>query len=137
MLKDTPISVASYQENFYKTDQDCINAGQQLAKFSFYESHFVTWRSDVMKLPKEIIEIDQAEIKIFKKPYCDVIDLPFTMGTFDHLESIQSRLNITMLPETELSSNLLVDSEELFGHMIYKSLNIVSHISFYCMSYFC
>jgi hypothetical protein len=34
-----PLSVSSYQENFYKTDSDCLKAGQQLNKFSFYETH--------------------------------------------------------------------------------------------------
>ncbi len=81
-----PISVAGYQENFYRTDIDCINAGQQLSKFSFYETHLITWRSESMKLPNEILTINQADVKVFKKPYCDVISLPFTMGTFDHLE---------------------------------------------------
>lgn len=122
--KNTPISVASYQENFYKSDSDCINAGQQLAKFSFYETHFTTWRSESMNLPKDIMNIDQADVKIFKKPFCDSVELPFTMGAFDHLESIQSRKNITMLPETEISSNLLVDSEDFYGHLVYKSMKL-------------
>ncbi len=39
-----------------------------------------------MKLPNEILIINQADVKVFKKPYCDIVELPFTMGTFDHLD---------------------------------------------------
>ena len=35
-----PTSVATYQENFYKTDPDCLRAGQSLTKFQFYETHY-------------------------------------------------------------------------------------------------
>ena len=39
-------------------------------------------------------------------------------------------MNITMLPETELIANLIVESEEFYGHLIHKSLAIVSqHIN--------
>lgn len=121
---DTPISVANYQENFYKNDQDCINAGQQLAKFSFHETHFLALRSDLIKLPKEIMDIDQDDVKVFHKPNCEAVQLPFTMETFDHLESIQMKENITMLPETDISSHLLVESEDFFAHLVHKALKL-------------
>ena len=80
--------MSSYQENFYKTDPDCVKAGQQLTKFSFYETHFIAWRSDGMNLPREILEIRYSDVRTFKKPYCDHVDLPFSMKTFDHLDVI-------------------------------------------------
>ncbi len=116
------MSVANFQENFYKTDLDCILAGQQLTKFSFYETHFITWRSENMNLPQDILKIKQTEVKQFKKPFCTLVDLPFRMGNFDHLKSIQSKSNLSMKPEIELATNLIVDSEDLYGHLVYKSL---------------
>ena len=82
-----PNSVNHYSEHFYSTDADCISAGQQLTKFSFYETHFITWRSENMHLPKEILSVKHVDTKIFKKPYCsEAAELPFTMATFDHLK---------------------------------------------------
>lgn len=121
--REPSVSVASYQENFYKTDPDCVKAGQQLTKFSFYETNL--WRTDDMKLPNDIMSIKEYDIRYFKKPVCSSTELPFSMRTFDHLESIQTKHNITMIPETELLTNLIVDSEEFYGHLVYLSLNTV------------
>ena len=41
------VSVSNYQENFYKTDQDCLRAGQQLNKFAFYETHLNSELNDL------------------------------------------------------------------------------------------
>ena len=79
----------------------------------------------MMSLPKEIMSINQNDVQVFFEPYCDVVDLPFTMETFDHLESIQARENVTMLPETDISNNFLVESEDFFGHLVHKSLKTV------------
>lgn len=78
------MSVVSYQENFYKTDTDCVKAGQQLTKFSFYET--LKMRVEEMKLPKDIIQLKKIDIRYFIKPDCNSIDLPFSLRTFDHLE---------------------------------------------------
>ena len=76
--------MSSYQENFYKTDSDCIKAGQQLTKFSFYETHL--WKLDNMKLPKDILNLKEYDIRYFRKPDCVNTELPFSMKTFEHLE---------------------------------------------------
>jgi hypothetical protein len=121
--KEPSVSVATYQENFYKTDPDCVKAGQQLTKFSFYETHL--WRTDHMKLPSDIMSLKEYDIRYFKKPICSIVDLPFSMKTFDHLESLRAKHNVTMLPETELLTNLIVDSEEFYGHLVHLALNSV------------
>lgn len=121
--KNTPVSVAGYQEKFYESDFNCINAGQHLTKFTFYETHFISWRSETIRLPKDIMNMmhDITNIEDIKKPYCTV-DLPFNMETFDHIESVQTRSNFTMIPERELSMNLVVDDENLFGHLVNEAL---------------
>lgn len=123
------VSVSNYQENFYKTDQDCLRAGQQLNKFAFYETHLNVMSVKEKKLPKEIMKIKQEEIKTFKKPHCDQsTKLPFSMRTFDHLDSIQSKDLITMPAESEMVGNLLVEPEHYFGHLVFKALQQVIYI---------
>lgn len=78
--------MASYQEKFYSSDPDCIKAGQQLTKFTFFETYLISWHTNELTLPKEIMQIPKSTIKVFKKPYCDSIDLPFNMGTYDHFD---------------------------------------------------
>ena len=81
-------------------------------------------------LPKEIMKIRQDEIKTFKKPYCDQsTKLPFSMGTFDHLDSVQSKDMITMPPEAEMIGSLLVEPENYFGHLVFKALQQVKQKS--------
>ena len=75
--------MASYQENFYKTEPDCLRAGQQLTKFAFYETHFTAWNEYGFSLPKESLGIYPSELKTYKKPYC-IAELPFNMGSYDH-----------------------------------------------------
>ncbi|CAF0907060.1 unnamed protein product [Brachionus calyciflorus] len=120
--KDPPVSVTSYQENFYKTDPDCLKAEQQLTKFSFYETHLISWHTHGLYLPKESLDIKRSQVKLFKKPFCDIVSLPFNMKTFDHLDSIQSKENITMLPETDLLANILIEPEDFYGHLIHVAL---------------
>lgn len=79
-------SVSSFQANFYKTDFDCLKAEQQLTKFSFYETHLVQWENQGFFLPKESLEIKRTTVKLFKKPFCDIVNLPFNLNTFDHLD---------------------------------------------------
>ena len=79
-------AVSSYQEKFYSTDADCLRAGQELTKFSFFETYLISWLSQGLTLPKDVMQTKLASIKEFKKPYCDSIDLPFNMGTYDHFE---------------------------------------------------
>lgn len=83
---DTPVSVAGYQEIFYNSDTDCISAGQQLTKFSFYETHIVPYQTETMLLPNEIRRTNPDDVKMLRKPYCSIVDLPFSMENFDHLE---------------------------------------------------
>ena len=83
---DSSASVSSFQENFYKTDLDCQKAEQQLTKFSFYESHLVLWHTQGFFLPKESLDIKITTVKFFKKPFCDIVNLPFNLNTFDHLD---------------------------------------------------
>lgn len=81
------VSVANYQENFYKTDPDCLKASQQLTKFSFYETHYIAWNEEGLFLPKSVVEIKKSDVKVFKKPYCDHVEFEFVFGkTFDHLD---------------------------------------------------
>ncbi|RNA02773.1 tetratricopeptide repeat 17-like [Brachionus plicatilis] len=122
--KDTtdPISVSSFQEHFYKTDLDCLKAEQQLTKFSFYETHLTSWHNQGFYLPKESLDIKRSTVKLFKKPFCDIISLPFNLNTFDHLDSIQSKENITMLPEADLLKNILIEPEDFYGHTIHVAL---------------
>ena len=49
-----PTSVATYQENFYKTDPDCLRAGQPLTKFQFYETHYNS-KSFVSRVHRDIL----------------------------------------------------------------------------------
>ena len=79
-------AVSSYQEKFYSTDADCLRAGQELTKFSFFETYLISWLSQGLTLPKDVMQTKLASIKEFKKPYCDSNDLPFNMGTYDHFE---------------------------------------------------
>ena len=72
------------------------------------------------------MKIKQDEIRAFKKPYCDqAAKLPFSMRTFDHLDSIQSKDLITMPPEVEMVGNLLAEPENYFGHLVFKALQQV------------
>ena len=37
-------------------------------------------------LPKELLQLKSTSFKTFKEPNCDLTDLPFNMGTYDHFE---------------------------------------------------
>lgn len=82
----SPLSVSNFQENFYKTDLDCQKGEQQLTKFTFYETHLVSWNTQGFSLPKESLDIKRNTIKLFKRPFCDIVNLPFNLNTFDHLD---------------------------------------------------
>ena len=43
------MSVQHYQKHFYKSDSDCIKAGKPLTKFSFYETHLISWKDELIK----------------------------------------------------------------------------------------
>lgn len=86
-------------------------------------------------------------MKKFNKPLCDLVELPFSMQIFQHLEvmfilfknklivnhmfiiclkkSIQSKMSVTMPQEHELLSNLRLESEDFYGHLVNKSLTTV------------
>ena len=47
---------------------------------------FLVWKVDESSFPKEVLQIRQEDLNGFKKPNCLSAPLPFSMGTFDHLE---------------------------------------------------
>jgi hypothetical protein len=79
-------TVSGFQDAFYATDPDCQRAETPLAKLSFYESYYITWSAHGFFMPKESLEVPRSEVKFYKKPFCDVALLPFSMGNFEHLE---------------------------------------------------
>jgi len=121
--KEMPI--VSLQDNFYKHDADCIKAGQPLAKFSFFDNNFVSWKDHISKSSEDEKAVEthfevNGNVEL-NEPYCKV-DLPFSMRIFSHLESIQAKQNTTMQPDSDLNSRLRIDSNEIFGLFVSTSL---------------
>lgn len=119
----TPTPMSSYQEAFYHTDSDCVRAGRELNKFSFFETYLNRWHAQGLSLPKELLLIKPKSIQSFEKPFCNETKLPFTMETYDHFECIQKKETIQMKPDSNLSDNMVVESEDHFGHLIHLALS--------------
>jgi hypothetical protein len=79
-------TVGDFQDAFYASDPDCQQADKPLAKFSFYESHYIPWSAHGFFMAKESLEVPRSEVKYNKRPFCDGAILPFTMGNFEHLQ---------------------------------------------------
>lgn len=149
VLEDTPTPMSSYQEAFYHTDSDCVRAGRELNKFSFFETYLNRWHAQGLSLPKELLQIKPKSIQSFEKPFCNETKLPFSMETYDHFEvsqrqlirvcitirnyyfvkifkCIQKKETIQMKPDSNLSDNIVVEDEDHFGHLIHLALSSVS-----------
>ena len=63
-----------------------------MTKFLFYETHMFSWFEEDFSFPNAVLNLKEADVKKFSKPLCDLIELPFSMQTFQHLEVILFKL---------------------------------------------
>ena len=77
-------------------------------------------------MPKESIEISKDQVKNYKKPFCDATVLPFSMKTFDHLESIQDMHIISVKADIDLAAKSLIEEEDFYGHKVNRALQEVN-----------
>lgn len=106
------------EPNHYETDTDCIKAGKKLPEFDLYQTTVIppthrglntqTYFTKCTECPECRSQDDRdrfnAETARTLMPYCSVIvELPFIMNTFDHLEGVQNAKDLPELRETALT----------------------------------
>ncbi|KAG1652458.1 Tetratricopeptide repeat protein 17 [Nymphon striatum] len=119
------------EENVYKTNPHCILAeGKQLGEFSLYSGAFISMKER---------NLDDEVPNKYEEPVCTTFSkLDFSMFSYDHLNSIKDRKNLTMPKDSSLLEAVLDLNIPSFGHYIHESLskNKTSWIYYNIAAYF-
>ena len=106
------------EPNHYSSDNDCVKAGKKLPEFDLYQTTVIPpthrgvntkeYFTKCTECPecrsKEDREKFNAETARTLMPYCSVIvDLPFVMNTFDHLDGVQNAKELIDLKESAIT----------------------------------
>ncbi|XP_071954909.1 tetratricopeptide repeat protein 17-like [Antedon mediterranea] len=125
-IEDTEDKDHDLEKRFLLTDPDCVISEKPIEEFDLYTSTVLTLENKGIR-PQDYILI-KGKVKKFKKPNCTkIVDLPFSMYTYEHLQGMQTRSNVSGQPEKGLYSTL-PDNDPLnkkldkIGHYINKAL---------------
>ena len=116
------------EEKLYATDPDCLKVGRKVTQMAIFEST----HSEFEFYGVDFGMLDKA-ITVEREPNCSHPSLEFSMQTFEHLSGVQNRNNLTMDPETTLSSLISAEMDlKTYGNWVASNLelNSTSWISF-------
>ncbi|XP_041366225.1 tetratricopeptide repeat protein 17-like isoform X2 [Gigantopelta aegis] len=111
------------EQRFYKTDLDCIEAGKPLPEFDLYISTVLPLENKRIR-PEEHIDMNAPPTDPHVQPDCMLVtDLDFSMHTFEHLEGLKDRSNLSGTPELGLK-NAITHRENVddYGYLVYEAL---------------
>ncbi|KAG0411227.1 hypothetical protein HPB47_011658 [Ixodes persulcatus] len=126
------------EQRLYSTDKDCILAAQPLTDFDLYVSTVVPFDHKIQShWDKADLRTARAELP---EPDCSrVLDLDFSMHSFEHLTGVRERHNLTMSPEAGLHRAVsAIEGTEEFGYEVYKAMakNNTSWVIFNLAAYY-
>uniref|UniRef100_V5IBL4 Uncharacterized protein n=1 Tax=Ixodes ricinus TaxID=34613 RepID=V5IBL4_IXORI len=116
------------EQRLYSTDKDCILAAQPLTDFDLYVSTVVPFDHKIQShWDKADLRTARAELP---EPDCSrVLDLDFSMHSFEHLTGVRERHNLTMSPEAGLHRAVsAIEGTEEFGYEVYKAMAKKQHL---------
>ncbi|KAK7872505.1 hypothetical protein R5R35_014291 [Gryllus longicercus] len=107
---------ADLESRLYSQDPDCLKAGHTLADTDLYISLIGDIRERV-KLENYLVSCEGGVPEL---PDCSaVIDLDFSMTSFEHLQVMVKRANLSTCPELSLASFVLEDQDMAqFAHQV-------------------
>ncbi|XP_074659865.1 tetratricopeptide repeat protein 17-like isoform X2 [Tubulanus polymorphus] len=115
------------EQRFYKTNVDCQLAGKPLPEFDLYISTVLPLENKGIR-PEEHLSSTKKSSAIpqsgFTSPKCvEIIPLEYSIHSFEHLEGIKNRHNLTGSPELGVRSALTSKEKvDEYGHAINEAL---------------
>lgn len=86
------------EEKLYATDPDCMKVGRKVTSMSIFESTHCNFEAYDVKVDEIMLPAKPGD----HEPDCSRSPLEFSIGTFEHLASVQARASLSMEPETTL-----------------------------------
>lgn len=96
--RDDKDSGTMIEEKLYATDPDCLKVGRKVTTMSIFESTHCSFETYGINFHETMLSANSGEVE----PNCLQSPYEFSMGTFEHLASIQARTSLFMVPETVL-----------------------------------
>ncbi|XP_064634712.1 tetratricopeptide repeat protein 17-like isoform X2 [Lineus longissimus] len=112
------------EQRFYRSDIDCQAAGKALPEFDLYISTVQPLENKGIR-PEDHIDLKSRPTSKLKQPTCsDKTKLDYSIHSFEHLEGVQQRRNLTGTPELGLKNALTFrDNIDDYGHLICEALD--------------
>ncbi|XP_068207813.1 tetratricopeptide repeat protein 17 [Palaemon carinicauda] len=115
--KDTQL-----EERIYRTDSDCVLAGRPLTEFDLYASTVVNMESAGIRL-EDHLGLPPGPTDTHLEPDCvNALDLAFSMFSYEHLQGVRHRDNLTATAEDDLSTVGGETDISVWGHRVAVSL---------------
>ncbi|KAK6190158.1 hypothetical protein SNE40_002084 [Patella caerulea] len=113
---------AGLEQKFYKTDFDCMQAEKPLPEFDLYISTVLPLENKGIR-PEDFIDLHASPSDEPIPPDCtQVTHLDFSAHSFEHLEGVKDRHNLTGTPEWGLKSAIThQDNVDDYGHLVYEA----------------
>lgn len=129
-----------FEKEFYASDPNCSAAGKPLIEFDFYKGFLITHDDKRLRSEDymEAVEFEDHVTVPNKAPLCaEYVPLEFSMHSFEHLEGMIERHNLTSREELDLKQFLPYDVEK-FGSFVASKLekNTTSWIFYNLASFY-
>ncbi|XP_074638202.1 tetratricopeptide repeat protein 17-like [Acropora palmata] len=92
------------QKSFYKTDPDCLDAGQHISEFELHLDMTFTFAEKGINIPDHVNLCEPLPSHV-EPPHC-LAELPSIMYSYDHLDGVSSRQQLNTSTETNLLTPL-------------------------------